>query len=170
MYFDDKFWLLTIIRHNVETVRVAERSTDSIQLPEQRVCINETVRNYCLCLMQPVICLIYSKTDLICYSMSILCTLFSLETSKQSQALTFPILIPPVLCLNLGRATNHGDFSFKGKFWDSTLNLATAVSFYVLSSSLFIVTETLWRGWCEIYTVNKADESCLGFYILWAGK
>ena len=67
VYFDDKLWLLSIIWHNVETVRVAERRTESIQLPPQRACFTEAVRNYCLCLPQPVICLICSKTDQVSY-------------------------------------------------------------------------------------------------------
>ena len=112
----------SIFRHNVETVRVAERRTESIQLLAQRDGFTAAVRNYSLCLMQPVIFLIYSKTDQVSYSMFILCTLVSLETSKQSKALTFPILIPPVLCSNTGRGKNHCDLRFQGKFWDSNLN------------------------------------------------
>jgi hypothetical protein len=118
VYFDDKLRLLSIIWHNVETVGVVKQRTERIQLSARRVWVTEEVRNYCLCLMKPIICLFCPKTDQVSYSMFILCTLDSLKPSKQSQALTFPILIPQVLCSNLDLATDHWDWSFQGTFWD----------------------------------------------------
>jgi hypothetical protein len=128
---------------------VDERSTESIQQPAQRVCITEAVRNYCLCLMQPAICLILSETDQVSYSMFILRTLVSLETSKESQALTFPIFIQPVFCSNFGRATDHCDLRFQGKFWDKNLNRPRLLPF-----TSFPIHYSLSRKRCYVYRVR----------------
>lgn len=59
---------------------------------------------------------------------------------------------------------------FSRKILGHYLRLGHDCSIHTITISLLIAMEKLWRVWCEIYTVNKPDESCLGFYILLAGK
>jgi hypothetical protein len=85
-------------------------------------------------------------------------------TNKFAQAVTLPTYIREVPGSNFFRDTDYPDWDFwclfsvpEGECWDRTLNSATTTSVYILSHSVFTVTQPLNTIRCELLraSLNK---------------